>query len=306
MNPSNQCKKLYDDIDWKSLSVLPTGCIEIKELLQKIENLQSVCIRLNEPIPSLVNLWIKKLKKNECVSGTKTEPVKAQPVVSRVPPVVYKPQPVVSRVPPVVYKPQPVVSRVPPVVYKPEPVVSRVPPVVSKDPEPPIDGYIIVDGKIKYGARFKQSVPFNEGEKALLIKNGYTLEDLLEPNIRNGTDNNDYKQLRKYINEIVPENERPLKPEEKEILRKKGFDVSRLLEWKQYWKARLYLNETPLTEEEKQKLKSNGWNLNNSNISGLPSFARKFLNVNYAEYEEEQRRLAEEAESRNPYSYSGK
>jgi len=286
MNPSNQCKKLYDDIDWKSLSVLPTGCNEIKELLQKIENLQSVCIRLNEPIPALVNLWIKKLKKNECASGTKTEPVKAQPVVSRVPPVVYKPQPVVSRVPT---------------------VVSRAEPVVSNDPEPPIDGYIIVDGKIKYGARFNQSVPFNEEEKALLIKNGYTLEDLLESNIRNGRDNNDYKQLRKYINEIVPEYQRPLKPEEREILRKKGFDVERLLEWKQYRKARLYLNETPLTEEEKQKLKSNGWDLNNYRVAELPTDARKFLNVNYAEYEAEQRRLSEEsARNSNPYSYSGK
>ena len=292
MNSSNECKKLYDDIDWKSLSGLPSGCNEINVLLQKIENLQSVCIRLKEPVPGLVNLWIKKLKKNGCAIGNKTEPVKAQHVV-------YKPQPVVT-------KAQPVVTKVQPVVYKPEPVVSRAPPVVSKDPEPPIDGYIIVDGKIKYGARFRKSVPFNEEEKALLIKNGYTLEDLLESNIRNGRDNNDYKQLRKYINEIVPEYQRPLKPEEREILRKKGFDVERLLEWKQYRKARLYLNETPLTEEEKQKLKSNGWDLNNWNITGLPSVSRKFLNVNYAEFEAEQRRLSEEAESRNPYSYSGK
>ena len=293
MNHSNQCKKLYDDIDWKSLSVLPTGCNEIKELLQKIENLQSVCIRLNEPIPSLVNLWIKKLKKNECVSGTKPEPVKVQPVVSRVPPVVYKPQPVVSRVPPVVYKAQP--------------VVSRAQPVVSKDPEPPIDGYIIVDGKIKYGARFNQSVPFNEEEKTLLIKNGYTLEDLLESNIRNGRDNNDYKQLRKYINEIVPEYQRPLKPEEREILRKKGFDLEKLLKSKQYWWVRNFLTETPLTEEEKQNLKSNGWDLNNYRVAELPSDARKFLNVNYAEFEAEQRRLAEEStRNGNPYSYSGK
>jgi len=271
---------------------LPTGCNEIKDLLRKIENLQSVCIRLKEPIPALVNLWIKKLKKNECAFDTKTEPVKVTPVVT-------KAQPVVT-------KAQHVVTKVQPVVYKPEPVVSRASPVVSKDPEPPIDGYIIVDGKIKYGARFRKSVPFNEEEKALLIKNGYTLEDLLESNIHNGRDNNDYKELRKYINEIVPEDERPLKPEEREILRKKGFDVERLLEWKQYRKARLYLNETPLTEEEKQKLKSNGWDLNNWNITGLPSVSRKFLNVNYAEFEAEQRRLSEEAESRNPYSYSGK
>ncbi len=62
----------------------------------------------------------------------------------------------------------------------------------------------------------------NEEESELLRKNGHQLKDLLEVNKRDGRDYNNYEHLRKYtINIVVPQEEKPLKTEVKEILRKK-------------------------------------------------------------------------------------
>ena len=248
MNPSSQCKKLYDDIDWKSLSVLPTGCNEIKELLQKIENLQSVCIRLNEPIPSLVNLWIKKFKKNGCAIGTKTEPVvpKAQTVVAQAEPVVPKAQPVVSE-------------------------------DQSNPDEPPKNGYIIIDGKIKYGTGFDLTSPYTNVEKELFIKNGWSNPQFLT---EKGTDRKWYRTNR--INIVKPN---PLTEEEKEKLRKNGFIIEELPDMDNNNIRSNLMNDKALTLEEKQKLEKNGWDLNDPRMK-VPAWVRNdYLNITKEQYD---------------------
>jgi len=161
----------------------------------------------------------------------------------------------------------------------------------NKSLEPTKTGYIIVDGKIKYGAYFPLSSPFNEEELELLRNNGYDLEELLEGNKRNGRDSNNYEHLRQYyINKVVPEEEKPLKPEEIEILQKKGFNVEELTNaTKNYKYIRSFMNETPLTQEELQTLQKNGWDLNDYRMKGPPSHIRKeYLNLKYADFKAQQ------------------
>jgi hypothetical protein len=252
MNSSNECKKLYDAIDWKSLSVLPTGCNEIKDLLRKIENLQSVCIRLKEPIPALVNLWIKKLKKNECASGTQIESVKVTPVVPKAQSVVSQAQPVVTKVQPVVSQGQ------------------------TNADEPPNNGYIIIDGKIKYGKGFDFDLPYTKEEKELYTKNGWNDRDM----VSNG---NLAWARRNKMNEVKPN---PLTEEEKEKLRKNGFIIEELPAMSNEAIRQFLMNETALTAEEIQQLEKNGWDPKTDSRLNIPSNVRnEYLKWKKADYD---------------------